>query len=99
MKIELCAASVKAIKLAKELNFDRIELCENLMQGGITPSAGRIEYALNSGLETHVLIRLRPGGFNYSKEEIEIMISDIKNVKRMGSSRNCRWCIEQLSGY
>lgn len=85
MKIELCAASVKAIKLAKELNFDRIELCENLMQGGITPSAGRIEYALNSGLETHVLIRLRPGGFNYSKEEIEIMISDIKNVKRMGA--------------
>lgn len=85
MEIELCAASVKAIYLAKELKFDRIELCENLMQGGITPSAGRIEFALNQGLETHVLIRPRPGGFNYTKEEIQIMISDIKNSKKMGA--------------
>lgn len=86
MKIELCAASVKAIKLAKELNFDRIELCENLVQGGITPSAGRIEYALETGIETHVLIRPRPGGFYYSKEEISIMTADIKNAKKMGAN-------------
>jgi copper homeostasis protein len=85
MKIELCAASVKAIKLANELKFDRIELCENLMQGGITPSAGRIEYALNTGIETHVLVRPRPGGFYYSEDEIKIMVSDIKNIKRMGA--------------
>lgn len=86
MKIELCAASVTAIKLAKQLNFDRIELCENLVQGGITPSAGRIEYAVNSGMETHVLIRPRPGGFLYSKEEITIMVSDIRFAKKMGAA-------------
>lgn len=85
MKIELCAASVTAIKLAKELNFDRIELCENLVQGGITPSAGRIEFAVETGLETHVLIRPRPGGFYYSPEEIKIMTADIKNAVRMGA--------------
>lgn len=85
MKIELCAASVTAIKLAKELDFDRIELCENLVQGGITPSAGRIEYAVTTGIETHVLIRPRPGGFYYSKEEISIMTADIKNAKNMGA--------------
>lgn len=84
MKIELCAASVTAIKLANELNFDRIELCENLVQGGITPSAGRIEFALDTGIETHVLIRPRPGGFYYSSEEISIMIADIKNARKMG---------------
>lgn len=86
MKIELCAASVTAIKLAKQLNFDRIELCENLVQGGITPSAGRIEYAVNSGMETHVLIRPRPGGFYYSREEITIMVSDIRFAKKMGAT-------------
>lgn len=85
MKIELCAASVTAIKLAKELNFDRIELCENLVQGGITPSAGRIEFAVETGLETHVLIRPRQGGFYYSPEEIKIMTADIKNAVRMGA--------------
>lgn len=85
MKIELCAASVTAINLAKELNFDRIELCENLVQGGITPSAGRIEYALNTGIETHVLIRPRPGGFNYSTAEVSIMAADIRNAGKMGA--------------
>lgn len=85
MKLELCAASVAAIKLAKELNFDRIELCENLVQGGITPSAGRILFAVESGVETHVLIRPRPGGFNYSSEEIKVMSSDIKFAKSLGA--------------
>ena len=46
MKKELCAASVEAVCIAKELNFDRIELCQNLEQGGMTPSPGFIEYAL-----------------------------------------------------
>lgn len=84
MKLELCAASVRALHLAKNLAIDRIELCENLMQGGITPSAGRIEFALNLGLETHLLVRPRPGGFNYSEDELKIMVSDIKNAKKMG---------------
>lgn len=96
MKIELCAASVTAIKLAKELNFDRIELCENLVQGGITPSAGRIEYALETGIETHVLIRPRPGGFYYSKEEISIITADIKNAKKMGA---CGIVVGALNNY
>lgn len=85
MKIELCASSIKAIKLAKELNFDRIELCENLVQGGITPSAGRIEYAVDSGIETHVLIRPRPGGFIYHQDEIDIMLADIRNARKLGA--------------
>ncbi len=84
IKIELCATSVQSIKLAKALKFDRIELCENLMQGGITPSAGRIMFAIEQELETHVLIRPRPGGFAYSEEEVEIMIKDIRLVKSLG---------------
>lgn len=85
MKFELCAASIDAIKIAKELNFDRIELCQNLEQGGITPSYGMIEYAIAYGIETHVLIRPRPGGFFYSEEEVEIMLREILNCKEMGA--------------
>lgn len=85
MKIELCAASVEAMKLAKEYNFDRIELCHNLEQGGITPSPGMIEYALALGLETHVLIRPRSGGFCYSEDELEIMLRDILECKNSGA--------------
>jgi copper homeostasis protein len=86
MKFELCAASLEAIRIAKEFNFDRIELCQNLEQGGITPSYGMIEYAIAHGIETHVLIRPRPGGFNYSEDELEVMLREIINCKEMGAA-------------
>ena len=41
VKIELCAATQEAVLLAKEKGLDRIELCQNLEQGGLTPSFGR----------------------------------------------------------
>lgn len=84
MKLELCAASIEAIDLAKELAFDRIELCQNLEQGGMTPSPGFIQYALSQGLETHVLIRPRSGGFRYTSQEIDIILHDIDMCKSMG---------------
>jgi copper homeostasis protein len=85
MKIELCAASFEAIKLAKEFNVDRIELCQNLEQGGLTPSAGFIDCALSTGLETHVLIRPRAGGFCYNEEEFLIMLREIEYCKKIGA--------------
>lgn len=84
MKLELCAASIEAIVLAKSLDFDRIELCQNLEQGGLTPSAGMITYALEKGLDTHVLIRPRAGGFCYSPEEIAVISRDLAFCKQTG---------------
>lgn len=84
MKFELCAASIEAIKLAGELGFDRIELCQNLEQGGITPSYGLIEYAQAFGIETHVLIRPRAGGFVYDQDEVEVILREVINCKRSG---------------
>ncbi len=85
MKIELCAATLDGVKLAKKLDFDRIELCQNLEQGGMTPSPGFIEYALALGVETHVLIRPRPGGFHYGVDELEIILRDIRECKDLGA--------------
>lgn len=85
MKLELCAASIEAIQLAKKYQFDRIELCQNLEQGGITPFYGMIEYAIAYGIDTHVLIRPRPGGFQYTQEEAELMIREVMNCREMGA--------------
>ena len=85
MKIELCAASIDAIKLAKVNDVDRIELCQVLELGGLTPSPGIIEYAIAYGLETHVLIRPRPGGFIYTEEEKEIMLRNVIECKQLGA--------------
>lgn len=109
MKLELCAASIEAIDLAKELNFDRIELCQNLEQGGMTPSPGFIEYALSKGVETHVLIRPRSGGFRYKEEEIDMVLHDVEHCQRMGvqgvvvgildqSDQICRTSLEAIIG-
>ena len=78
LQLELCAASVEALALAKSHGFDRIELCQNLEQGGLTPSAGLIQQALDLGLETHVLIGPRAGGFHYQQAEIEVIRQDIQ---------------------
>jgi copper homeostasis protein len=56
-----------------------------LEQGGLTPSAGFIDYALSTGLETHVLIRPRAGGFCYNEEEFLIMLREIEYCKKIGA--------------
>ena len=84
MKIELCVASIKALQIVKDLRIDRIELCQNLEQGGMTPSHGFIEMALLNEIETHVLIRPRAAGFTYSEDEIQLMLNDIKDCRELG---------------
>jgi len=84
MKIELCVASIEALQIVKDLRIDRIELCQNLEQGGMTPSHGFIEMALLNEIETHVLIRPRAAGFTYSEDEIQLILNDIKDCRELG---------------
>ncbi|MFM6945559.1 MAG: copper homeostasis protein CutC [Flavobacteriales bacterium] len=86
LQIELCAASIEAIDLAKKYHFDRIELCQNLEQGGLTPAAGLIQAALEAQVETHVLIRPRAGGFFYNERELQQIQWDIDYAAKLGVS-------------
>ena len=85
IKIELCAASIEAIEIARKLNIDRIELCQDLEQGGLTPSAGLIQYAISKDIETHVLIRPRAGGFHYSEKELDVILNATYIAKNLGA--------------
>jgi copper homeostasis protein len=85
IKIEVCVDSVESAIGAEQGGADRVELCDNLIEGGTTPSAGMIELArkhLNLGLQ--VIIRPRGGDFCYSKIEFEIMKHDIATAKQLG---------------
>jgi copper homeostasis protein len=84
MKLELCVTDPKGIHLAKKYGFDRIELCVNLEMGGLTPSPGLVHMALNTGLETHALIRPRAGGFVYLDAEKELILAEIHALKYLG---------------
>lgn len=84
LQVEICVGSIDELETIKETPIDRIELCSALEIGGITPSLALIEEAVNSGLETHVLIRPRAGDFCYSKREINLMKSDIQLAAESG---------------
>ena len=82
--IELCAASIEAVRLAKDLKIDRVEICQNLESGGLTPSVSLVKTALELKLKTHVLIRPRVGGFVYSNQELELIEKEISFFNDLG---------------
>lgn len=85
IKLEACVGSYKEGKRAEELGAHRIELCDNLAQGGTTPSYGTILQCKNDiNIDINVIIRPRGGNFVYSKEELSIMKNDIELCKEMG---------------
>jgi len=86
MIIEACVNSAISAIEAQKGGADRVELCENLHDGGTTPSAGAIRFArekLHIGL--FVMIRPRGGDFLYSNDEFGIMMEDIKVAKELGA--------------
>ncbi|GAB3830520.1 copper homeostasis protein CutC [Hymenobacter jeollabukensis] len=65
----------------------RIELCQNLEQGGITPSYGLLRQVLRElTIPVFVLIRPRPGHFVYDAGELAIMRADIELCRELGAA-------------
>jgi copper homeostasis protein len=86
MILEACVnSSISAIE-AQKGGALRVELCENLHDGGTTPSAGAIQFARkNLHIGLYVMIRPRGGDFLYSDHEFEIMQEDILHAKALGA--------------
>lgn len=83
--LEACVGNYKEGKRAFELGANRIELCDNLKEGGTTPSYGTIlKCRKDLSIDINVIIRPRGGNFIYSKEEIEIMKTDLEICKEVG---------------
>ncbi len=77
--VEICVEDVEGARIAEEQGADRIELCSDLLEGGITPSIGLVETTLATltSIPTHVLIRPRGGDFVYDRDEVAVMRADI----------------------
>jgi len=75
--LEIVAYSLASAKAAVRGGADRIELCENAAEGGVTPSLGTLEATKALGLPVHAMIRPRGGDFLYEPDEVAVMERDI----------------------
>ena len=86
MIFEICVDSIAGVRAAKAAGADRVELCADLLEGGITPSRGMIHQAKTiEGIGLNVMIRPRGGDFLFDDDEFATMRSDIETAKAEGA--------------
>ena len=86
MLVEACVDAIDAALQAELGGAGRLELCGELLQGGVTPSAGLISVVRDRvHIPLFVLIRPRPGDFLYTAEERDVMRRDIAHARSLGA--------------
>jgi copper homeostasis protein len=77
-KLEICVDNIESALNAQNAGADRIELCDNLTEGGTTPGYGTIvTVRKNLNISLNVIIRPRGGDFLYSGLDYDVMRRDI----------------------
>lgn len=83
--VEAAVETLESSLAAERAGADRIELCDNLSEGGTTPDGGLVAAIVERiRLPVFVLIRPRAGDFVYSESEFDVMIRDIELTRTMG---------------
>src|SRR3982750_4909893 len=83
--LEIAIFNIQSAFIAAKAGADRIELCENPMEGGTTPSYGTLKTVREKiSIPVFPIIRPRGGDFFYNDEEFEVMRKDILLIKSLG---------------
>jgi copper homeostasis protein len=82
--LECCANSIQSALNGIKAGASRIELCQNLEQGGITPSNSEIiKLKELSDIKIHILILPKANQFQYTKLEFQQILIDIQFCKNL----------------
>lgn len=83
--LEIAVFNIESALSAIAAGADRIEFCENPMEGGTTPSYGSLKTLIQkTSTPIFPIIRPRGGDFLYSDDEFDSMKSDLLLVKELG---------------
>lgn len=85
MLLEVCAFNIQSCLVAEKAGAMRVELCDNPLEGGTTPSYGTIRKVREKiTIELYPIIRPRSLNYYYTAEEWEIIKTDINLCKTLG---------------
>jgi copper homeostasis protein len=82
--LEVACFNLESAIIAQQYGADRIELCDNMLEGGTTPDfeiARKVRAELH--IKMNVMIRPRGGDFVYNDAEFEQMKSEILQFKKI----------------
>jgi len=84
--VEVVVDSVAGAVAAAASGAKRIELCQGLVEGGLTPSLGLCE-AVRAAVKIPVFAMVRPrgGDFLYERSEFEVMRRELQHLKAAGA--------------
>lgn len=84
---EACVETYEEAKLAEERGANRIELCSDLANDGLTPSFELMKKVITElNIPVMAMARPRAGDFVYSKKEVEQIKRDIDLAKKAGAN-------------
>ena len=82
---EVCAFNIQSVIIAERAGAARVELCDNPVEGGTTPSYGTIiETREKITIDLYPIIRPRSGNYFYDEEEYAIIKRDIMICRDLG---------------
>lgn len=85
--VEVAVDTVAAAVAAVAAGADRLELCQALEVGGLTPSLGLLEAVVGRvPIPVFMMIRPRPGGFHYAGDEVDVMVREIRRAAAAGAA-------------
>ena len=84
--LEICCGSAEDAVEAALGGADRVELNNNLFQGGLTPSIGTLQVVKeHTDIPVMTMVRPRAGGFCYTETEMETARADAKALLANGA--------------